>query len=159
VPAPPSTTPTTKARSRSGAPGNGAESVLTHGHQHAFYLRKLHAGPRSPRSTRAPTRSSAWSWPASSSRAYLRSLTCGFSNPLHVKRAVRPMSLVARSRVRVIRLTPVSGPRAESVLTPSTARHADCPGQSTRDGMLAGPVLLSPGGSGVSASGPVVSRT
>jgi len=29
------------------------------------YLRKLPAGPRSPRSTRAPTRSSAWSWPAS----------------------------------------------------------------------------------------------
>jgi len=31
-------------------------------------LRKLPASPRSPRSTRAPTRSSAWSWPASSWR-------------------------------------------------------------------------------------------
>jgi len=29
------------------------------------YLRKLRVAPVSPRSTRAPTRSSGWSWPAS----------------------------------------------------------------------------------------------
>jgi len=34
--------------------------------QQTIYLQKLLPGPRSPRSTRAPTRSSAWSWPASS---------------------------------------------------------------------------------------------
>ena len=37
-----------------------------------IYLRKLSAGPRSPRSTRAPTRSSAWSWRGGCSRADLR---------------------------------------------------------------------------------------
>jgi len=34
--------------------------------QQTVYLRKLPPGPRPPRSTRAPTRSSAWWWPASS---------------------------------------------------------------------------------------------
>jgi hypothetical protein len=34
--------------------------------RHAIYLRKLPTGPRSPRSTRAPTRSSASSWPGNS---------------------------------------------------------------------------------------------
>jgi hypothetical protein len=43
------------------------------------------------------------------------------------------------------RLFPVvSGPRAELVLTPSTAGHADCPGHSAREAMLAGPGGLSP---------------
>jgi len=32
--------------------------------QHVAYLRKLLPGRRPPRSTKAPTRSSAWSWPA-----------------------------------------------------------------------------------------------
>ena len=60
-------------------PRIGAESVLTHAASQLIYLRKLPPGPRSPRSTRAPIRSSAWSWPASSSRADERPLTWDFS--------------------------------------------------------------------------------
>jgi hypothetical protein len=46
--------------------GRRAESVLTPGRPARHLAAETAPGSRSPRSTKAPTRSSAWSWPASS---------------------------------------------------------------------------------------------
>jgi hypothetical protein len=77
----------------------------------------LQARPTTPRSTRAPTRSSAWSWPGSCLRADYSSLTRGF---VYLRRGERVTRRPRRPRsaVRFIRLVDCFLAFPGRVLTP-----------------------------------------